>query len=1000
MKKNLILFIICLTLTGNLWAEDIVFPAAAEGKGFVDITKSPYNADITGVIDATSAIQSAVNTINGSGKTIYFPNGTYLISKTIAYPNLSNGQLPRFIKMQGQSEAGVVWKLKNSCSGFTNPSSPKAMLETGHDVAQCFGMAVKNMTFNTGTGNAGAIGLRFYSNNSGTAKYITIVSGDGNGAIGLDLFWQNENGPLFCKNITVNGFNIGVNTGSCQNSQTIEHLTLLNQKQYGIKTSGGVLNIRDLVSTNSVQAVNNTGVLTIIGATCNGGSSSTAAMSNTNVLYVRSLSASGYARGIDNSGGNKQSVAALTSAEWSSHDQISQNTSQPGMLKLPINETPEIIWDDPSQWQVVTNPGVGVDATAAIQAAIDAGKTTVYFENKGKTYTIKGKIYVRGNVRTLFGFGVNLDVIDDKGETPSAGFVVQDGTAPVVVFEDFQGGYEGWYWVQQQSTRSVAVKNVLNWGVQKSAGSGDLYLEDICAHPWTWFEFNGGNVWARQLNTECRISTKIVSTATNLWILGLKTEWGQSGATIIDTKGGGQTEVCGFLSYDVTDPGTLPMFIVNESKFSAVGTENSWGAVYTNIVQETIDGVTKTLQASSLPKACGNARQLPYYVCNPGLGVAPIAVTSVTVAPTSATISAGGTVALTATVLPTNAVNKKVTWTTSDLAIAMVNASGVVTGVANGSATITVTTADGGKTATFAVTVAVIAVTGISVAPTTATIGIGIGGTQALTASVMPTNASDKGVTWTTSNASIATVSMEGIVTGVAAGVVTITGTTVNGGFTATSTITVTASIYHTIKLENVSGFWTFIDKFEIFNGSTWTAVNQNNTSITYTGSWTAENYCTDWKCTNGADNSASLTFTGTGIRWYNCDDDSKTRVYIDGVLDATINIGTPTNCGGIAYEKTGLSGPVTGVTVSPTAASSAIKVSPNPASDILKIDFCAQFDKASIEVYDMQGRLVLQSVVSNSKLESIDISRFSTGIYMLNINNGYKLFNARFVKK
>lgn len=82
----------------------------------------------------------------------------------------------------------------------------------------------------------------------------------------------------------------------------------------------------------------------------------------------------------------------------------------------------------------------------------------------------------------------------------------------------------------------------------------------------------------------------------------------------------------------------------------------------------------------------------------------PIAVTGVSLNKTSASISVGETEALTATVAPANALNKAVTWTSSNTSVATVS-NGVVTAVAAGSATITVTTTDGSFTATCAVTV-------------------------------------------------------------------------------------------------------------------------------------------------------------------------------------------------------------------------------------------------------------------------------------------------------
>ncbi len=171
-----------------------------------------------------------------------------------------------------------------------------------------------------------------------------------------------------------------------------------------------------------------------------------------------------------------------------------------------------------------------------------------------------------------------------------------------------------------------------------------------------------------------------------------------------------------------------------------------------------------------------------------------VAVTGVSVSPSGASINVGATQQLTATISPTNATNKNVTWTSSNAAVATVSTAGLVTGVAAGTATITVTTADGAKTATCAVTVttASVAVTGVTVSPTTATIGIGA--TQQLTATVAPTNATNKTVSWSSGNTAIATVSSTGLVTGIAAGSVTITVTTADGAKTATCAVTVSST--------------------------------------------------------------------------------------------------------------------------------------------------------------------------------------------------------------
>ena len=86
--------------------------------------------------------------------------------------------------------------------------------------------------------------------------------------------------------------------------------------------------------------------------------------------------------------------------------------------------------------------------------------------------------------------------------------------------------------------------------------------------------------------------------------------------------------------------------------------------------------------------------------------VSPISVTGVTISPTTASLEIGGTQQLTATVSPSNATDKTVSWSSNNTSVATVSSTGLVTAISSGSATITVTTTDGHKTATCAITVA------------------------------------------------------------------------------------------------------------------------------------------------------------------------------------------------------------------------------------------------------------------------------------------------------
>ena len=178
-----------------------------------------------------------------------------------------------------------------------------------------------------------------------------------------------------------------------------------------------------------------------------------------------------------------------------------------------------------------------------------------------------------------------------------------------------------------------------------------------------------------------------------------------------------------------------------------------------------------------------------------------VSVTSVTLNKTSTSIQVGGTETLTATVSPKDAANKKVTWKSSNAAIASVDANGKVTGVKAGEATITVTTEDGGKTATCKVTVSdkEIKVTGVKLNKSETSLLVG--GNETLTATVLPEDATNQNVTWKSDKPEIATVDANGKVTGVKAGEATITVTTEDGGKTATCKVTVKPNLVSEITL-------------------------------------------------------------------------------------------------------------------------------------------------------------------------------------------------------
>lgn len=164
-------------------------------------------------------------------------------------------------------------------------------------------------------------------------------------------------------------------------------------------------------------------------------------------------------------------------------------------------------------------------------------------------------------------------------------------------------------------------------------------------------------------------------------------------------------------------------------------------------------------------------------------------VTGVTLDKSFITMGINQTAVLYATVAPATAYNKSVVWTSSDSNVVEINQNGVLTSKREGTAKITVTTADGRFTDTCTVYVDTVRVTGITL--NTANLSVGVGKAAILTPSIAPENATNKSVNWKSSNTNIAVVDSNGIVIGKTAGQAAITATTVDGNYYAVCNVTV-----------------------------------------------------------------------------------------------------------------------------------------------------------------------------------------------------------------
>ncbi|HEY8311329.1 MAG TPA: Ig-like domain-containing protein [Gemmatimonadaceae bacterium] len=198
-----------------------------------------------------------------------------------------------------------------------------------------------------------------------------------------------------------------------------------------------------------------------------------------------------------------------------------------------------------------------------------------------------------------------------------------------------------------------------------------------------------------------------------------------------------------------------------------------WSSSDTTIVAVSSSGVVTARGLGSAQIAASSGGQSAVVP----VSVVPVAVASVALLPSTATVIVGGSVSLQAVAYDASGntlSGRSVVWASSASQVATVDQSGKVTGVAAGTATISGTSE--GKTATAAITVAVIPVAALSVTPASAALTVGQSASLTATATDASGNVlSGRSITWSSSNSAVATISAQGLVKAIGAGTATVT---------------------------------------------------------------------------------------------------------------------------------------------------------------------------------------------------------------------------------
>jgi hypothetical protein len=424
--RSFLLLLVVAFAAGFASAQEIVFPA--DPRAVIDV-KRDCGAKGDGVADDTAALQSAIERVGGSDYTrfIYLPRGTYRITRTLILKPPGDGKEGSMVGpwLWGQDRAKTVIRLADGAEGFNDPQKPREAIrgvsrpDGAKMNADFFDRTIINLTIDTGK-NPGAVGIKFYSNNTGLMQNVLMR---GSGACGIDLGFNDQNGPCLVQDVEVEGFAIGIRTDHIINSQTLSRVTVRGAREVGLLHRGQMLAVEGLHVVGAPLAVDSggNGVLTLVDSVLEAppGAKGPAIRLEKGHLYAASLATKGFASAIAASGVPAGNAAGPDVAEYSSHgvEVLGLGAPKAGLLLKPVREPDVLLPTKAEDWVCANDFGARAgdedDDAPAFQKAIDEaakkGATTVYVlggkNSDPNWYWMKKDVRVHGSVNRVMGFG-------------------------------------------------------------------------------------------------------------------------------------------------------------------------------------------------------------------------------------------------------------------------------------------------------------------------------------------------------------------------------------------------------------------------------------------------------------------------------------------------------------------------------------------------------------------------------------------------------------------
>ncbi len=643
-----------------------------QGGTLLDITRAPFNAKGDGVTDDTQAFVRAYDFVlreqdkigysatamlntnpknfaqntegypsdgpsksNDASFIIYIPNGTYLVSDTIIYsmpdrtpskrrdiflrgngtPMEQNTGWERviWIRFVGQERDKTVIKLKDNAPGY-GAGEDKAVVaygKSGFNNRKAVN-ALRNLTVDTGKGNAGAVAVDFTGANVAQIRNVTLRSGDGSGSAGLLM----KRPPVigYHSDITVEGFDYGmVSRVGHATAPIFEWVTLRGQNRAGVLLEEqGDDGQGHGQATLAMRHVRSEGAAPAAQLKVDGGHL---------VLLDSQLSTTGTAPAVDLKQGQLFLANVTTNAKVAveTHDEdalksngevklyVSGQTvagdTDTKLARMAVQEAPTDSWpQSPDEWATPAQFGAKADGvtddTPAIQAALNSGKPYVFLTQGN--YVTSAPVKIPASVRHINGmFRYNSKLEFEVSE---------NSDAPLIFSDTF--GSDVRHDAKRPLLLDMAMAQYSN--TRKAAGS-TLYLLNG-SYPSVKRNPAKVNVFAWSLNNEGK-GLPVVFDRTRTWVLGMKTERGP----VLNATGGSRVEIYG--ATIGVRPGT-PAIRVENSQLVLIANSSAGDWPSDKIAIEEVQGGKETqIKVSELPLREKGAtkeetplRIIPFYV--------------------------------------------------------------------------------------------------------------------------------------------------------------------------------------------------------------------------------------------------------------------------------------------------------------------------------------------------------------------------------------------------